>query len=283
MCQLIEQVNPAGPPLGSTLSPADDPVKFLPWPGLGFPAAEWQGVEALPGSIPVLRTRLLGLYGVDSPLPAAYLADITQRGEGHEALQGFLDLFNHRLFTQFYRVWRKCSYPATFQAGGKDPTSQCLLGLVGLGIAGTAERIGTPVSRFLALLGTMRLPTRTAEGLSALVRLLAPQTRTEVFAHWPRTVWLAHPARLGSAAVRLGQGMPLGPHGLDASSQLLLTLHAEQANEVLAWLPGGQRLADLFVLLRVYLGWRCNARLHLHLPSACLPPRGYATNRCAWG
>lgn len=271
VCQLIEQANPDAPPLGSTLDPGDDPVRFLPWPGLGFPAAEWQGVETPQGALPILRTRLLGLYGVDSPLPAAYLADISQRGEGHEALQGFLDLFNHRLFTQFYRVWRKYSYPATFQAGGQDPTSQCLLGLVGLGIPGTAKRIATPVSRFLALLGAMRLPTRTAEGLSALVRLLAPHTRTEVRPHWPRTVWLARPATLGGAAVSLGQGTPLGPCGLDASSQVLLMLHAEHACEVLAWLPGQQRLADLLVLLRVYLGWRCNARVHLNLPSACLP------------
>ncbi len=65
----------------------------------------------------------------------------------------------------------------TFEAGGRDATSQCLLGLVGLGIPGTAEQVATPVSRFLALLGTMRLPTRNAEGIRALVSLLAPNTR----------------------------------------------------------------------------------------------------------
>ncbi|PVZ19636.1 MULTISPECIES: type VI secretion system baseplate subunit TssG [unclassified Pseudomonas] len=271
VCQLIEQSAPQAPALGSTLNPADDPVRFLPWPGLGFPAAEWRGLETGEGRVPVLRTRLLGLYGVDSPLPAVYLADISQGGEGHEALQGFLDLFSHRLFTQFYRAWRKYSYPATFQAGGQDPTSQCLLSLIGLGTPGSAGGIGAPASRFLGLLAALRLPTRTAEGLNALVRLLAPQTRTEVTACWPRTVWLASPATLGGAPVSLGQGMPLGPRGLDATSQVLLTLHAEQAAEVLAWLPGEQRLADLLVLLRMYLGWRCNARLGLSLPSACLP------------
>lgn len=70
---------------------------------------------------------------------------------------------------------RRC--PATFEAGGRDATSQCLLGLVGLGIPGTAEQVATPVFRFLALLGTMRLPTRNAEGIRALVSLLAPNTR----------------------------------------------------------------------------------------------------------
>lgn len=93
------------------------------------------------------------VYGVDSPLPTAYLDDIAQRREGHEALQEFLDIFSHRILTQFYRVWRKYSYPATFEPGGTDSISQSLLGLVGLGIPGTANHIATPVSRFLALLG----------------------------------------------------------------------------------------------------------------------------------
>ncbi|EOC0143535.1 type VI secretion system baseplate subunit TssG [Cronobacter sakazakii] len=67
--------------------------------------------------------------------------------------------------TQYYRIWRKYAYPATFEPGGTDATSQCLLGLVGLGIPGTAEHIATPVSRFPALLGAMRLPTRNTEGI----------------------------------------------------------------------------------------------------------------------
>ena len=79
----------------------------------------------------------MGLYGVDSPLPTAYLDDIAQHREGHEALQGLLDIFSHRIMTQFYRIWRKYSWPATFEPGGTDRLSQSLLGLAGLGIPGT--------------------------------------------------------------------------------------------------------------------------------------------------
>lgn len=77
---------------------------------------------------PLIRTTFMGMYGVDSPLPTAYLDDIAQRREGHDALQGFLDIFSHRILTQFYRIWRKYSYPATFEPGGTDSISQSLLG-----------------------------------------------------------------------------------------------------------------------------------------------------------
>lgn len=137
--------------MGSTSHPADDPVRFAPHHGMGFPASELKAVEydedddSRP---PLIRTTFMGMYGVDSPLPTAYLDDISQRREGHEALQGFLDIFSHRILTQFYRVWRKYSYPATFEPWGTDSISQSLLGLVGLGIPGTANHIATPVSAF---------------------------------------------------------------------------------------------------------------------------------------
>ncbi|MCX2900416.1 type VI secretion system baseplate subunit TssG [Pseudomonas mandelii] len=274
-CQLLEQALPDHPLLGSTTNPADDPVRFRPDPGMGFPAGELKSIEhdehdsLRPATV---RTRLLGLYGVDSPMPTAFIDDIAQRREGHEALEAFLDIFNHRIFTQFYRIWRKYSYPATFEAGGTDATSQCLLGLIGLGIEGTARQIETPVSRFLALLGVMRLPTRNAEGVCALVKLLAPNTRARVTPHWPQKIALAQPASLSAAQpVRLSQGTPLGSVGYDANSQLHLALFTEDPDEARGWLPGGQLHKDLLVLLRVYLGWRCTARLQLSLPVRSLP------------
>ncbi|MDU9394877.1 type VI secretion system baseplate subunit TssG [Pseudomonas japonica] len=272
-CQLLEQGMPGCPPLGSTSSPAEDAVRFRPDPGMGFPAGELRRIELDPHGPATVRTRFLGLYGVDSPLPTAYLDDIVQRREGHEVLEGFLDIFNHRLFTQFYRIWRKYSYPATFEAGGRDATSQSLLGLIGLGIPGTAEQIATPVSRFLALLSVMRLPTRNAEGITALVGLLAPRTRVRITPHWPRKILLDRPARLGPGGpARLDQGMPLGPLGQDANSELLLALATDDPDEGRGWLPGATLHADLLVLLRVYLGWRCTARLQLSLPLRSLPP-----------
>lgn len=287
-CQLLEQEKPDAPKLGSTEKLAADPVRFRPWPGMGFPVSELKVVETdddHPDLAPTVRTTFLGMYGVDSPLPTAYLDDIAQRREGHEATTAFLDIFSHRILTQYYRIWRKYAYPVTFEAGGVDDTSQCLLGLVGLGIPGTAEQVATPVSRFLALLGTMRMPTRNAEGIRQLVSLLAPDTRATIISPDPVNVPVTHRSGLGKGnRVSLSQRATLGKTGKEACSRILLMLATDNPQEAQGWLPCGQIHTDLMVLLRVYMGYRSDVRLRLTVPVSCLPePRLGKTNRVQLG
>lgn len=274
-CQLLEQSQPDAPALGSYWQVRHDPVRFRPHPGMGFPVSELKAFETdeeHPDAPPTVRTTFMGLYGVDSPLPTSYIDDITQRREGHEALEGFLDIFNHRIMTQFYRIWRKYSYPATFEAGGKDNTSQSLLGLIGMGIPGSQQHFATPSSRFLALLGVMRQPGRTEEGVQALVRLLAPFTQADITPHCLRSVRITAPMAFAEEGANWLDGYTvMGDEATDANSQLLISLHTSDPDEASEWLPDGQIYADFQVLLRVYLGWRYKACIQLTVPTHLLP------------
>ncbi|PNF10785.1 type VI secretion system baseplate subunit TssG [Enterobacter cancerogenus] len=274
-CQLLEKTQPDALPLGSTLNPTNDPVRFRPHPGMGFPASELKTVEYdddNPDAPPTVRTTFMGLYGVESPLPTHYIDDIAQQREGHDAQEAFLDIFNHRILTQFYRIWRKYSYPATFEAGGRDRTSQSLLGLIGLGIPGTERHAAAPMSRFLALLSVMRLPARTEEGIRALVKLLAPRTQAIVTPYCPRAVHISRPLGFyGDNDFLLDGYTVLGDETTEVSSQLLIALHTEDYKEAQGWLPDGHIYADFLVLLRVYLGWRYKARIQLSVPTPLLP------------
>ena len=279
-CQLLEKRYPHKPLIGSTSHPADDPVRFAPHPGMGFPVSELKAVEydeEDDSKPPVIRTTFMGMYGVDSPLPTAYLDDITQRREGHEALQGFLDIFSHRILTQFYRIWRKYSYPATFEPGGTDSISQSLLGLVGLGIPGTAEHIATPVSRFLSLPGVLQQPGKTQQGIQALVSLLAPDTSVQVSPYCLRPVAIGKPLGFyGDKGFLLDGNMPPGDETMDASSQLLIALSTNNEQESRGWKPDGLLYQDFLVMLRVYLGWRFKAKITLTTQTLLLvaPPLG---------
>ena len=167
----------------------------------------------------------------------------------------------------------RAEYPATFEPGGTDTISQSLLGLVGLGIPGTANHIATPVSRFLALLGVLRQPGKTQEGMQALVTLLAPNTSVKVSPYCLRPVEISQP--LGFYAnddFLLDGNTPLGDEAMDANSQLLIALSTNNEQEVQSWKPDGLLYQDFLVMLRVYLGWRFKAKIRLTVSTRLLTP-----------
>ncbi len=272
-CQLLEKNHPKAPIIGSGWLVGDEPIRFRPHPGMGFPAGEIRGMDdPEPPRPPAVRVTFMGLYGVESPLPTHYSDDIAQRREGVEATEDFLDIFNHRLIAQYYRIWRKYSYPATFRAGGTDNISQYLLGLAGLGIPGCAAVAAAPLSRFLALLPVMMLPGRSGEGMEALVALLAPGTRATVYHHDPCRIPLSQPLTMSvRQPVSLQHRPVMGIHATDVNGQVLLQLATEKPDEVRGWLPGGELFSDLMALLHVWLGSHLDVRLQLCVARHLLP------------
>lgn len=221
---------------------------------------------------PVSELSALDIWQDAQAMPTHYIDDITQRREGYEATADFLDIFNHRLIAQYYRIWRKYSYPATFEEGGKDNTSQYLLGLAGLGINGCTDSIATPASRFLALLPVMLLPGRTAEGMASLVRLLAPNTQAKIWHHDKRRAPLKKPLTMSvSQPVTLTNRPVMGSYATDVNSRVLMRLTTSDPAEVQGWLPGGELHTDLMALLHVYLGSRLDVRLQLCVDRSLLP------------
>jgi type VI secretion system secreted protein VgrG len=67
-----------------------------------------------------LEGRHLGLFDYADHRTPNDQHDIVQREEGHEAVEAFLDQFNHRIVTLLYRAWKKYRYPETFRHGGAD-------------------------------------------------------------------------------------------------------------------------------------------------------------------
>lgn len=267
-CQQVEDMT--GARLGTGRTPQSDPVRFHPHPGMGFPAGELrrtQTDEENPDAPPVVRTNFLGLYGVDSPLPTAIVDDITQDREGSDATAAFLDIFNHRFMTQFYRIWRKYNYPASFEPGGTDNISRSLMALTGVTQSATQ-----PPSRLLALLQPMLMPTHTAEAVAAIIRSLAPDTTVTVTPHLPVMMPVEQRARLSiDSPMTLGEHPVLGDKMGNVNYCMRVEMATENREEAKGWMPGGQLKKDVFALLRTYLGCDYDARLHLTIPTKLLP------------
>jgi type VI secretion system protein ImpH len=110
-----------------------------------------------PAQVVVLVQAFLGLTGPSGVLPRHYTELLTRlerelRGPERHALRDWLDLFNHRLTSLFYRAWEKYRFYLHYERGGPgrtepDTFTQALLSLVGLGTQGLRQRLRVTAPR----------------------------------------------------------------------------------------------------------------------------------------
>lgn len=299
-CELLELAAPDAPPLGTTDSSAADPVRFRSRAQLGFPGREIDAVRYdadNPGAPPSVMTTFLGFYGVDARMPAYFADEVAQNRDGAEPLSVFLDLFHHRIITQYYRIARKYRYPVGFRRDGTDPVSRYLLSFAGFGFS-TSARIsspvpgGTPASlgwetstarqmltkvadkrRLLSMLGLAMQRTRTAEGLAGVLRHAVPDAAITVEEFYP--VW--REVNVFEAAA-LGEQCLLGRGFYDRGNTVRVVITPASRETVLALVPGQSAHREIMALLRFYLGYESEADLEMHvrpelMPKPTLEPR----------
>jgi type VI secretion system protein ImpH len=91
----------------------------------------------------------------------------------HKTARDFLDLFNHRLISLFYRAWEKYRFPIDYEQAlakqkGYDRFSLHLFDLVGLGIEGLRERLEVEDEALLFYAGLLAQHPHSASALEGL-------------------------------------------------------------------------------------------------------------------
>lgn len=135
---------------GEDAHPQEESVRLAASVGLGFPASEISRVDTPEDktAAPTLHADMFGLFGPSGVLPQHYTElAIRRRRRRDDTLTDFLDLFNHRSLSLYYRAWRKYRLAASYEAApveGADPISGVLKALAGLYGSAYARRCTTP-------------------------------------------------------------------------------------------------------------------------------------------
>ena len=143
--------------LAEICTPAAEAVRFRALPSLSFPAGAISDLRSVLSSDPFAHSvpppemlvTFLGLTGPSGALPRHYTELLLQRiREKDFSLRDFLDLFNHRLISLFYRAWEKYNWPIAYEcawvdggAAEPDPITQAVYCLDGLGTPGLRRRL----------------------------------------------------------------------------------------------------------------------------------------------
>ena len=284
-------------PVGVDSAPHREAVRFKALPSLSFPSGtiadlhdETAGEPAV-REPPEMRVAFMGLTGPSGVLPDNYTDLLIRRIRRKDyALRDFLDLFNHRSISLFYRAWEKYRLPAAWERARLDPSSaedlfsNCLRCLVGFGTAHLHECLSVRDDVFLYYSGHFAHRPRSAVALEALLsEYLQQPVRVEQFqGQWLRldeTEQTRLPGPVGPSGQyhQLGVNAVVGERVWDVRSKFRLRLGPLQYSQFTDLMPGGAALLRLCEIARAFVGPELAFDVQPVLEASEVPPCRLAT------
>ena len=168
--RVLHSLHPTRGRVGRYGNPDDEAVHFGATPATAFPASEIQAIELEDGVPPRMLVNFFGLTGPQGVLPLEYSELVADRVRQRDhALRDFLDVFNHRMVSLFFRAWERTHAHGGEAASGEDPLRDHLLDLAGLGTPGLAKQLGLPAAALPFYVGLLSMPARPAVALELLL------------------------------------------------------------------------------------------------------------------
>jgi type VI secretion system protein ImpH len=152
--RLLRRLLPARRPVGHFVPPRAEVARFVANPSLEFPASEIQSLEFPDDpSVPIkIMVNFMGLAAPNGVLPEPYTELIIERSQKKvgkdrsgkdrfdNGFRDFLDIFNHRFISLFYRVWEKHHFYVPYEEHEADQLTPMLFSFIGLGTKGLLGR-----------------------------------------------------------------------------------------------------------------------------------------------
>lgn len=168
--RLVEKFGGGRVPVGMFAQPRNECVRFSAHNSVCFPASEIQAFEWREAQPPAMTVNFMGLTGPLGTLPAYYTQLVAERARMRDtALRDFLDIFNHRMISLFYRAWEKYRFTVEFERSGRDQMSRHLFELIGLGTPTLEGRQAVPDYALAFYTGLLAARVRSAVSLRNLL------------------------------------------------------------------------------------------------------------------
>ena len=227
-----------------------------------------------------MTVAFLGLTGPSGVLPHVYTELLLERERaGDHTLAAFLDLFNHRLISLFYRAWEKHHVLVGPRARRRTTASRAyLFALIGLGTPPAprpARRSRTaPCCTYAGFFAQRHRPAVVLEALLARLLRTRPSRSSSSSASWlaldpgDRST-LGPPGRHNALGVEPDRGRArLGRAGQVPAPDR----PARRSSEFRAFLPDGRRSARSAELARLFVDAEFDFDVQLVLKAEEVPP-----------
>ena len=271
---LLEALSPGKKPLGQTLKPREEAVRFSVKPGLTFPPSDIAGLKPEgEGTPPEMDVAFMGLIGPSGVLPYWYNELALERAREKDfTLSSFLDMFHHRLISLFYLAWKRYRFPENYADGAKDRLSGYLLSLIGLGTPHLRKATGLSAEPLIFYSGHLSRQVPSAAAIDATVEYFSG-ANSEVEQFVERTIPLSPGdlTRIGAANSELGVSVVCGSHIKECRTKFRVKLGPMTFRKFSTFLPDRDMLKPIFSLIRYMVGIEYEFEIRLFLKREEVP------------
>lgn len=141
--RLLELLYPERTPVGEDVDPQREVVRFHSEIKMQFAAGDISALDAPddPQEPVAMGIHFMALAGSNGPLPPNLTELMSERVFRRDtAMRDFLDIFNHRLISLFYRARKKYRPPLDHRPPDQGRVARCLLAFMGMGTDGLQDR-----------------------------------------------------------------------------------------------------------------------------------------------
>jgi type VI secretion system protein ImpH len=215
-------------------------IRMRPASEMSFPGADIRRCKLGSDNKFDLQLNFMGLYGVDAAVPNYFIEFIARDDESSEPMRKFIDIFCHRLYSQFYLAWKKYR-PYTHLEQKDSPYLHYLAALSG-------NVVTDSDSVEMGYCGAIGSRVRSATALSGVLSDFMGNVPVNINQFVARWIRIDEQVSLGTEepnALCLGDNSILGNEVLDVSGKVDIVMGPMVSTDVNDLLPGNNRAREL--------------------------------------
>lgn len=255
--RMIQRMERELKPVGYFVTPQGETIRFSARTSLGFPPSEIYQLQRTENGQMSMVVEFMGLCAAISVMPAPYTEFLLERiRQKDHAMEDFLNIFNHRMISFFYRGWEKYRFFIEYERTRDDRLSTRLMDLLGLGTEGLRDRGGISDAAYLSYAALLARHVRTAASLQQILEdYFGVDVHIQQFAGTWRKLSLENQTcftGLGGPSERLGVGVVAGDEVWDHHGRIRISLGPMRFEQYLKFLPGQEAYRELVAWLKFY-------------------------------
>ncbi|MCC6846707.1 MAG: type VI secretion system baseplate subunit TssG [Bacteroidetes bacterium] len=264
-------------PIGEDIDPALEAVRFRSSVGLEFPPTDLADIRPVNEGErrAEIVANFMGLAGHFGPLPPTYTELIIERSRKKDhTMREFLDIFNHRLISIFYRLRKRHRVAFDFKPPEKSHFARYLFSLIGLGMDELRGRLGMSDRFLLGFAGIMAQKPRSVVGLqTVLSNFFGLKVEVRSFCGKWYALEESQITKIGTNGVNnaLGKTAIVGSKVWDQHADIEICFSELTYEQFQSLLPTGNMYLRLASLAEFYAGREVGFKISLALDSRYAP------------